>query len=1277
MRKQLAIGIDDFRRIREEDYFYIDKTLLIRDFLTYKKYVSLITRPRRFGKTLNMTMMREFFDISKDSSSIFKGLDIMNTEFAKQMNTLPVIYLTFKNCSGNTPEALKESLAKAIWEEYIRYAGLFGTSVDKEDDHYYKFYLTYQKLREEVITDSILESSLSRLMRAAYAFYGKRPIVLIDEYDHPIIKSYEKGFYDKFSDLYTNFLGEALKGNDFLGQALLTGIQQIAKESIFSELNNFLVYTSLSKQYAAYFGMQKNEVKKMLSYYKLELTEEISTFYNGYVFGGVEIYNPWSLLSYLDAGTLKPYWRNTSTNTLVRALIKDADHDFMGSFERLLIAGEVKVAISLEASLQKHSSPRVLWGMFVNTGYLTIVKESTHGMSILRIPNLEAKEEIRRMIASYTHLSYEKLSDLFVASISNDINAFVKVLQNLVCEYDGIFEFQEDNYGMLFLGMAASVTGLYRFLHYPQLGSTVSGFALQSMHPDLRPSILVEMRKGDDVEKLKQDALAEILHGRYYSGLEGKVLCVGLARNERTCEIAVKRIHQTDTPIDIPAPRVVAPPVTAEPPKVEAPKTEPPKAEAPRNEASTNVSPRDVTPARSVVPPENVVLTKAVIPPKNAVPTKVVPPENAVPTKAVVPPVNAAPSAVAPSEIAVPTKAVVPPENAAPAKTVVPPVNVVPTKAVIPPENTATTKAVVPPKNAAPTQAVALPKNAAPNKAVIPPNNVIPTNAVGTYKLIEQDEMLEVIPRSKAAVIELVPPPEPAPPSEPENVAVAPSIAHAPSTKGSHVAGPSHVARPSHIAGSAANVINTPVTVQATDARGSHVAQPTTNVKGQQVAGRKMGTKISHVAQPLTNTKGSHVASQATNAKISHVAQPATGIKGSQVAGQATNTKISHVAQPGTNTKGLQVARPTTSSNVSHVAQPATGIKGPQVAGSKVSHAAQPITSVKSPHVAGSKGPQVAQPTANTKSPHVAQPTANTKGSQVAQPATNAKGSQVAQPKANTKSPHVAQPATNAKGSQVAQPAANAKGSQVAQAAANAKNPQATELVDANEVTLDTKQPSPSKVKTSKKKAKSAKANASAKQAESAKAGTLPKQAEAAKAGTSAKQAEAAKANTSAKQAESAKAGTSAKQAESTKANTSAKQVESAKAGTSAKQAESTKANTSTKQAESAKADTATESAKIANDPAKSIRSQKTKKGKDPKNDIEQNDTLRKKSKKPSFLKILVANIHIILAILFLFGAIFFAVTNFRANRAASGVALEYQVHATLVIEQEDEIFLR
>jgi hypothetical protein len=216
MNKPLAIGIDDFRRVREGDYYYIDKSLMIKDFIELKKYVTLVTRPHRFGKSLNMSMLREFIDITRDSKELFEGLDIMSTDCRTQMNSMPVIYLTFKNCSGNSYEELKLSLAKKMREEYIRYVEIFASDVDREDDNYFFFYQTYEKLKAEKIGDTSLKGSLSELMRAVSLHYNKRVIVLIDDYDNPLIKAYEKDFHGEFSTLYGSFLGEALKGNQHL-----------------------------------------------------------------------------------------------------------------------------------------------------------------------------------------------------------------------------------------------------------------------------------------------------------------------------------------------------------------------------------------------------------------------------------------------------------------------------------------------------------------------------------------------------------------------------------------------------------------------------------------------------------------------------------------------------------------------------------------------------------------------------------------------------------------------------------------------------------------------------------------------------------------------------------------------------------------------------------------------------------------------------------------------------------------------------------------------------
>ena len=343
-------GIDNFRKLREEGYYYVDKSLMIKDFLTYRKEVSLITRPRRFGKTLNMTMLREFFDINQKSEDIFSGLAIMETEYANQMNSRPVVFLSFKICSGADIEKLKVSLAMVMKDEYFKHVGVIRESkkVDWESDQYYEFYQIYKTFKRLVaakdedkrIDDTTLKRSLLVLIRVLSAFYGQKPFVLIDEYDQPLINAHEEGFRERFSKgIYADFLGDALKGNDFLHQALLTGIQRVAKESIFSKLNNFSVYGVHSKKYAQYFGLTEEETKQIFADHGVDHSEEVKSYYDGYRIGGYDIYNPWSILSYLDEGELDSYWVNTSTNALIRELIPSASREFHEAFEKLIIDG--------------------------------------------------------------------------------------------------------------------------------------------------------------------------------------------------------------------------------------------------------------------------------------------------------------------------------------------------------------------------------------------------------------------------------------------------------------------------------------------------------------------------------------------------------------------------------------------------------------------------------------------------------------------------------------------------------------------------------------------------------------------------------------------------------------------------------------------------------------------------------------------------------------------------------------------------------------------------
>jgi len=591
----LPIGIDDFREIRERNKYYVDKTLLIRDFIQYDDKVALVTRPRRFGKTLNITMLREFFDNTKDSKAIFADLAIMKTEYAEQINSKPVIYLTFKNCSGATIDDLKDSLASQMVKEYIRFDKEFKGKIDETDMDYFIFYQTYEALKEVLkprpkhereisqVDTGLFKKSLTTLIRTVSNFYDHPPLLLIDEYDQPLINAHDMRFREAFSKLiFADFLGEALKGNEHLGQNLLTGIQRIAKESIFSKLNHFSVYSVIDEMYAPYFGLTEAETKVLLETVGLSLTDDIKRYYDGYIMGGINIYNPWSILSYMLKRRLEPYWANTSTNGLIKETIPKADKGFHADFERLILDKEIRVPSNLETSFVELATPQTLWGLLVNAGYLTVTKVYPSVATRIKIPNEEVKKEFREIVSAYTQVSVNKLGDLFNALFDQEMEEFLRLYQGLVYDYVSYYDVKagektsskhlENSYHMLFLGMSISVSGLYEITSNLEAGhgrgdarltkmrrdveslvetDSHNFFAkneqyrshditMKSLQPELRPHIIVELKEGSNVEKLKQEALDQIFEKKYYVKLRGCVLCVGLAHSMKECEL----VHQ-------------------------------------------------------------------------------------------------------------------------------------------------------------------------------------------------------------------------------------------------------------------------------------------------------------------------------------------------------------------------------------------------------------------------------------------------------------------------------------------------------------------------------------------------------------------------------------------------------------------------------------------------------------------------------------------------------------------------------------------------------------
>lgn len=540
LKRVLPIGNDDFRKLRKNGSYYVDKTLMIKDFIEMQDEVALIARPRRFGKTLNMTMLKEFFDIEADSRDIFDGLAIMDTEYADQINSRPVIYFTFKNSKGTSAEELTAQLKLAMQEQYGYYEEKFRDKLNKNSFSAKKFYESYDLLMDQKSTHIYLSSALLDLTRVVYDFYHIRPILLIDEYDQPIMSSYEYGYHDLLGPFFANLYGSAMKGNSALGQALITGVQRVAKESIFSQFNNVRVYTVMHKQYAPYFGLTALETEKLLTDYDMILDENVRMKYDGYRFGGIEIYNPWSVLSYADIGSLDNYWINTSSNFLVKQALRTADKRFWDDFDQLAAGKEISVWLTLETSYIERDSNYSLWGLLVNSGYLTALKRVDSNTAVVKIPNDEVMSEFQVLIAEISGVDGLDLQQMLSCLINKDMKRFFELYQDIVISCTSYMDAKENAYHMLFLGMCIALRGAYKVTSNIEAGYGRSDITLEALMT-ARSHVIIEFKQGEDLERLKEEALEQIIQNQYYTGLKGEVICIGLAHDKKRCSM----VHKT------------------------------------------------------------------------------------------------------------------------------------------------------------------------------------------------------------------------------------------------------------------------------------------------------------------------------------------------------------------------------------------------------------------------------------------------------------------------------------------------------------------------------------------------------------------------------------------------------------------------------------------------------------------------------------------------------------------------------------------------------------
>ena len=455
-KKKLPIGISDFKEIIENNYYYFDKTKFIANILEDGSKVKLFTRPRRFGKTLNISMLKYFFDIkNKDENrKLFENLEISKSEYFEKQGNFFVISISFKNYDAES------------WESG------FNTIKNEIKLLYNEFYLIRDNLNQSDLADfdaiwlkkdnADWINSLFNLTRYLYEISGKKVVVLIDEYDQPIIDSYIKGNYEKCIAFFKAFYGKVLKDNNYLEMGILTGILRVAKENVFSGLNNLEVHTILDDEFTEYFGIMENEVEKSLEDFDLKYElNDVQKWYNGYLFGEKKVYNPWSIINFLNRGNLKSYWVNTSGNGLIKLYLQKLKNDVFDDFSKLLNKENILKRINNNMTFEnlKTNFGKNIWNLFFHSGYLTLADkyDVMKKNASIKIPNKEILEMFSEMFIEIYFKDSETFLDMTDALTTGNIEKFKFELNKILLENIGIFDvigiYKEQFYHGLMLGL--------------------------------------------------------------------------------------------------------------------------------------------------------------------------------------------------------------------------------------------------------------------------------------------------------------------------------------------------------------------------------------------------------------------------------------------------------------------------------------------------------------------------------------------------------------------------------------------------------------------------------------------------------------------------------------------------------------------------------------------------------------------------------------------------------------------------------------------------------
>jgi len=552
MKKQILIGEESFERIIDDNYFYIDKTLFIKELLENRGAVTLITRPRRFGKTLNMSMLRHFFDINMDSKALFDGLKIMEHKdiIEKHLNKYPVVFLTLKNVDFDTFKKSIEKIKHLV--SGICQQNMYLYESDRLNERqkalFYSLFLGKS-------TEVELQSALLFLTDCLYTYHKKRVIVLLDEYDAPITNALMKGYYQEMIEFMRGFMGSVFKTNDYLEFGVLTGVQRISKESLVSGFNNPLVCGIMNKEFATCYGFTEEEVKDACEMYEIsDKYDEVKQWYDGYRFGGKDMYNPWSVTKYLKENEIDNYWVNTGSVRELQDVFYKGDAALKNELAGLLTGAPVMMRLEDGITYPiKYVRSNTFWTMLLNAGYIKpcngASKTEKFGAELV---NMEVKNIFSRYAEEWfgeqQPAIYRTIVEFVEYLLHGDAEGVSKTLNEELLNNPSCHDFKEENsYHMFIYGILLAVSGKYTVFSNPESGKGRSDCLIKPIDKEQYAVVIEFKHERDETCDLKEEAqkgLKQIEEKAYIHNLkkEGyeRIFKYGIAFHKKTCEVAME-----------------------------------------------------------------------------------------------------------------------------------------------------------------------------------------------------------------------------------------------------------------------------------------------------------------------------------------------------------------------------------------------------------------------------------------------------------------------------------------------------------------------------------------------------------------------------------------------------------------------------------------------------------------------------------------------------------------------------------------------------------------